>query len=265
MGKWFKNNYRSLSVLFLAVILVCWTVFLDKYEQGTAIFGKDTLEKTEQQPEPTVNTAEKNGNKEKPSGVTKAPVTVTPTGTLKPATPTPEEIKEATLTPEPTPTTTPIPTPEPTPTPTPVPTATPTPTPSPTPSPTPTPTAAPVTRVRFGYCVANVIESLKIRSGPGLDYPVIAKIGSNGYARILERGGSWTKIQSGDYTGYASNDYLLFDNDAIDRCRSLDALYIKVTAHIMNIRAGKGTEFDIVGTAEQGQRFEFIPEKSTSD
>jgi len=263
MGKWFKENYRYLSVLFLAIILVGWTVFLDKNENGTGAFSKDNRTVTVLTPtaaqQPTVGA--ETGKK-----ATQAPtktVTTAPTKIEEAATPTPQPQEELTITPEPTPTTTPIPTPEPTPTPTPVPTATPT--PIPTATPTPLPTQAPATRVRFGYCIANVIESLKIRSGPGFDFPVIAKIGSNGYARILERGGSWTKIQSGDYIGYASNDYLLFDNEAVDRCRSLDALYIKVTAHIMNIRLGQGIDSEIVGTAEQGERFEFIPEKSTSD
>ncbi|MBO4416307.1 MAG: SH3 domain-containing protein [Lachnospiraceae bacterium] len=273
MNKWFRENYRVFSVLFLLVLLIGWTIFLEKNESGAAkikvldngstdktapadkaakdITGSDSSEKDKDK---TSTDGSADNNEAGNTKAAEAPVTETPTTTNAPitaiATPTPVSV-----------------TPAPTdgasapadPTPTPVP-ATPTPTPV-----SATPTPVPVTNVQFPYVLANVQEKLNVRSGPGENYDVIAKLRVNSYAKIVERGTSWTKIRSGDYIGYASSDYLLFDNDAISKLREIDSLYVKVTASQMNIRKGQGTDTEILGKAVQGDRFPYVPEKSTHD
>ncbi len=275
MNKWFRENYRVFSVLFLLVLLIGWTVFLEKNENGAAKI--ETLDKgSTDTPTPTGNTAkditgsddaagDKNGtgtdspeNGTETTGtpvndgsVTDTPATteapITAIATATPIPPTPASADAAPTSVEATPT--PV-------------AATPTPTPVPV---TPTPTPVPVTDVKFPYVIANVQEKLNVRSGPGENYEVIAKLRVNSYAKIVERGTSWTKIRSGDYIGYASSDYLLFDNDAISKLREMDSLYVKVTASTMNIRKGQGTDTEILGKSVQGDKFPYVPEKSTHD
>ncbi|MCR5321777.1 MAG: SH3 domain-containing protein [Lachnospiraceae bacterium] len=271
MNKWFRENYRVLSVVFLFVLLIGWTVFLQKNENGVGNIevidkssdGSDTADSNGQDGNgsgkadnsatsaPVTTEAPITATATDVPATTDAPITAIATATPAPATPVPDDNATATPTTVPT-------------TPTPVP-ATPTPVPA-TPTPVPaTPTPILVTDVKFPYVLANVQEKMNVRSGPGENYEVIAKLRANSYAKIVERGSTWTKIRSGDYIGYANSTYLLFDNDAIAKLREMDSLYVKVTASNMNIRKGQGTDTEILGKAVQGDKFPYVPEKSTHD
>lgn len=285
MDKWFRKNYRVFSVLFLFVLLIGWTVFLQKNERGVAKIDPDAG--TGVDTSPSVTSADRAADAGTPAGAdgegnitkpdTKTPTSEAPAGesaindnataTSTPGPVTTEEPTTSALEPattqEPA-TPTPVPaTPTPVPaTPTPVP-ATPTPVPA-TPTPVP-PTPIVETNVQFPYVLANVQEKMNVRSGPGENYEVIAKLRANSYAKIVERGTSWTKIRSGDYIGYASSEYLLFDKEAVAKLREMDSLYIKVTASQLNIRKGQGTDTEILGKSVQGDKFPYVPEKSTHD
>lgn len=186
--------------------------------------------------------------------------------------------KHATVAPtEPaTPTLTPTVTPTPTSTPTPTPTSTPTETPTPTvrlysetemigilsadgwqdeihiPTPTPTPMFS-------DYAVAKVSGAVNIRKGPGTNYSKVGKLHSDGYARILERGESWTKVTSGDVTGYISNDYLYLDEEA-DRVIAEKKLFsVKISAKKMNVRLEPTTDSPIIGYAVKDEEYVWYP------
>lgn len=96
---------------------------------------------------------------------------------------------------------TPVPTPTPTSTPTPTPTATPTPTPTPTFTPTPAP---PRVRVRMGLG-----QRVNLRSGPGLDHPVVAQAAPGTQFTVRARENGWTLVCCvGDVAGWVRDDLL---------------------------------------------------------
>ena len=275
MEKWFRDNYRAFSVIFLLAVFIGWTAFLDNHGSDTVRIssgetrmagssGEDTYtaayyapglsgaqgyaeeEKKDREkadtPMPTAEAAQiSSPASESESAIqpaadsetAKQPVQGSETVTI----PGQEQETEPVLEPSPTP----------------------------EPSTAPSVTDTPAGNTSFRYVIANVKENLNVRSGPSESYPVIARLPANGYARIIERGSEWTKLKSGQFTGYANNRYLLFDKEAIERLKSLDSLYIKVTASVMNIRKGPGTDTDIIGKAYQGDRYSFIPEKSTDE
>ena len=257
MEKWFRNNYRIFTVVFLFILWVGWTIFLQKNEAGPGriepLSGNNenetsaSLTPTASKESPSVTAAENGKTTKEPD----------PTDTY--AEPTPAETKDSTTPTEAAPA--PTAKPAPTATPTPVP-ATPTPIPA---TPTPAATPTPVVYAKFPYVVTDIDSRLNIRSGPGQEYSIVAKFTPNSYARIIERGEGWTKLSSGGYEGYSINDYLLFDNDAINKLRAKDALYVEVTGESMNIRKGMGTDTDILGKARKGDRFPYIPERSTEE
>lgn len=61
----------------------------------------------------------------------------------------------------------------------------------------------------FSLVMANVDNSVNVREEPGEEAPVAGKLFKNCSAAILEQGDGWTKIQSGNLTGWVSNDYLI--------------------------------------------------------
>ncbi len=257
MKSWLRDNYRGFTVIFLLILFVGWTLFLDR----TEIAPGEIEPADKASPTQAASKAPDEGNKQDTATPTQTADTSTPEPTADIT--TPEPTADAT-TPEPSAPTTepapPTPTQEPAPaTPTPVP-ATPTPVPA-----TPTPTEVPVENVRFPFALTNIQDKMNVRSGPGESYDVIAILRANSYVRILERGNTWIKIRSGDYTGYAHSDYLIFDNEAIAKLRANDSLYVRVTAGTLNIRSGKGTDTEVLGKATQGDKFPYVPERSSGD
>lgn len=112
-----------------------------------------------------------------------------------------------------------------------------------------------VESVEFDKVIANVNESLNIRKDATQDAEVVGKLKKESYAKIVERGEEWTKISSGNVTGYANNEYLLFDQDAIDEAVKLAAFKVKITAGTVNIRSEASTESKVLGEAKQGDTY----------
>ncbi len=57
-----------------------------------------------------------------------------------------------------------------------------------------------------GLVTASV---LNVRSGPGTNYPIVAKVNKNEYIRVFAGVGSWYIVQvEGDYVGAVSKDYV---------------------------------------------------------
>ncbi|MCR5331284.1 MAG: SH3 domain-containing protein [Lachnospiraceae bacterium] len=269
MEKWFRKNYRIFAVVFLLVVLAGWTVFLQKNENVPGRIEpihKVTDENGDNSPAQDKTEGNKSSSEGSADAITQITADPTPVQAVSSPEPSKDEVKpdgakvtdtvSATSTPVPaTPTQAPA-------TPTPVP-ATPTPVPV-TPTPV-TATPTPVVYAKFPYVITNIDSRLNIRSGPGQNYGVVAKFTPNSYGVIIERGEEWTKIRSGDYEGYSVNEYLLFDRDAIDKLRSKDALYVRVTGDTLNIRKGMGTDTDVLGKAYAGDRLPYVPERSTDE
>ena len=52
-------------------------------------------------------------------------------------------------------------------------------------------------------------STLNVRSGPGTNYPVVAKVGKNEYIRVFAGVGNWYIVQvEGDYVGAVSKQYV---------------------------------------------------------
>ncbi len=120
-------------------------------------------------------------------------------------------------------------------------------------------------KMPFDLCLANVRESLNVRSGPGEDNEVISKFYPNCYARLVEKGSEWSLISSGEITGYSHNDYLIVGDKAMQKLIDSDKLRVTVTQKLINVRAEKSTEAEILRQAKQGESFKCIPSESDSD
>ena len=117
--------------------------------------------------------------------------------------------------------------------------------------------------VTFDKVIANVNESLNIRKEASSDSEVVGKLNKNAYAKIVERGEEWTKISSGNVTGYVNNDYLYFDQEAIDQATKLAAFKVKITAGKVNIRSEASTDSEVLGEAKQDETYVLKSDLST--
>ena len=258
---WYRKHYKMLCMIFLGVLLVGWTAFLDHADK---VSSQDTPGKTVVDPDKTDNATPTPSNDITQTAdssdvkATDAPATDVPA----PATdiPAPTDAPTAPVTPDAVPTDVP-------PTDIPEPPAEVQPTAEPTaePTPEPTPTEEPVEpgfTLTFKYALANVESRLNIRSGAGTDYSTIAYLKPLGYCEVLEWGSEWTKIKSGTVTGYVYTVYLLFNDDALNKLKSMNKIFVRVTSNTVNIRSEANTDSTILGKGSLNSKYIYLHEKS---
>ncbi len=102
------------------------------------------------------------------------------------------------------------------------------------------------------FIIANVDTALNIRSGPSTDDEIVGKLYRGGRATILERGSEWTKITSGNVTGYASNEWMMFDEEAEKGLEIFGIKKATVTADALRVRREPNTDSGILDLYELG-------------
>ena len=250
-------------MIFLGVLLVGWTTFINRADK--AVYSDEAVSPADDKDSPPASTTPDDITQVADGTdktLTDTPATVEPAPpTSVPATEIPEPADEPTANPVPTDTLTDIPQP----TDEPQPTAEPTSEPTAEPTPEPTPTEAPVEpglTIKFKYALANVESRLNIRSGAGTDYSTIAYMKPMGYCEVLEWGSEWTKIRSGSITGYVYTVYLLFNDDALNKLRSMNKIFVRVTSNTVNIRSEANTDSTVLGKGSNGSKYIYLPETS---
>ena len=100
--------------------------------------------------------------------------------------------------------------------------------------------------------VANVGQSLNIREDASQDANVLGKMMNGAVATVIEQGEEWTKIESGSVTGYVSNDYLLFGNEAKLYVVDNYDYVATVDTSVLNVREEQSTESNRIKAVKQG-------------
>ena len=95
-------------------------------------------------------------------------------------------------------------------------------------------------------CLVATEDYVNIRSGAGTDSDVVGIIGNNGIATIEKKGKEWTKVTSGDCTGYIRNDLLLFPKQ------------VTVNTETLNVRTEADVNSDCITQVGSGQSFDVI-------
>lgn len=114
-------------------------------------------------------------------------------------------------------------------------------------------TLFPLKEAAAGQTAAAAVDSLNIRSGPGLSYKVVATAKKGARFTVLGESGDWVQLQlpSGG-TGWAANWLLSMKSESASAVSSVDNL---------RIRKGPGPGYGIVGYLAKGQAAEVL-EKS---
>ena len=95
--------------------------------------------------------------------------------------------------------------------------------------------------ITSNYVAPNVNEFMNVRKEPSIDSEIVGKLRKNSYAKIVERLDEWTKITSGNVTGYVRNDYLYMDEAALEYFEENNAFQVIIRAGSMNVRCKPNT------------------------
>lgn len=105
----------------------------------------------------------------------------------------------------------------------------------------------------FSLVMANVDNSVNVREEPGEEAPVAGKLFKNCSAAILEQGDGWTKIQSGNLTGWVSNDYLIFGEEAQIMMEEVGTLKATVLTDALRVRKDASEDAGVYKLVKNGE------------
>ena len=108
--------------------------------------------------------------------------------------------------------------------------------------------------------VANVEGSLRVRAEANTDSEIVGKLYPYAVATILEPGEEWTKIESGSVTGYVSNEFLMFGDEAGAYITENYKYCATVEVQALNVRKEQTTESECIGSVTGGRELDILSE-----
>ena len=95
--------------------------------------------------------------------------------------------------------------------------------------------------------MVNVQKALNVRAEPDEESDKVGLLYKDCGGRILERKDGWTRLKSGDLIGWASDEYLLFGEDAETMADDVGNLIVTIETDILRVRAEPNTGAEVVG------------------
>ena len=109
--------------------------------------------------------------------------------------------------------------------------------------------------------MANVNQYVNIRQDASQESEKVGVLYKDCGGEILEKQAEWTKIKSGDVTGWVSNEYLHFGNDAEELAKEVGILTAHSTTETLRVRRDASLEAEVIGLLANGEAVEAIKEE----
>lgn len=106
--------------------------------------------------------------------------------------------------------------------------------------------------------MANVKNALNVRSDASEEAEKVGMLYKDCGGTILERRDGWTKLQSGNIIGWASDEYLLFGEEALALANDVGKMVATVDTETLRIRMEPSTESGIYGLLPKGEIVEVL-------
>ena len=106
--------------------------------------------------------------------------------------------------------------------------------------------------------MVNVKKSLNVRSEANADADKVGKIYKDCGGTILERKDGWTKLQSGNLIGWASDEYLLFGEEAEKLAKDVGRLTATVNTETLRVRTEASQDAEVLGLLPAGEIVEAL-------
>ncbi|MFT3984586.1 MAG: cell wall hydrolase [Lachnospiraceae bacterium] len=108
--------------------------------------------------------------------------------------------------------------------------------------------------------MANVEEAVNVRSEASENAQLVGKFYKECAGKILEKGSGWTKIKTGDLTGWVKNEYLLFGSEAQALAESAVIKTAISQTESLRVRKEPSESAGVYGLLAQGDEIEAIEE-----
>ena len=118
---------------------------------------------------------------------------------------------------------------------------------------------------KSGLVMADVKNSLNVREEASEESSKIGLLYADCGGEILDSVEGWTKIKSGNLVGWASNDYLLFGEEAQELAQSVGRTIATVNTAALRVRKEPSVEAGIYGQVTEGEKIEAITDETTEE
>ena len=106
--------------------------------------------------------------------------------------------------------------------------------------------------------MTNVQNSLNVRAEASEEAEKVGMLYKDCGGRILERRDGWTKLQSGELIGWASDEYLLFGAEAEALAEEVGNLIVTIQTDALRVRKEPSTEAGIYGLIPQDAELDVL-------
>lgn len=108
--------------------------------------------------------------------------------------------------------------------------------------------------------MANVKDALNVRSDASQDAEKVGKLYKDCGGTVLERRDGWTKLQSGNMIGWASDEYLLFGEEALDLANDVGKMIATINTESLRVRKEPSKEegVGVYGLLPKGEIVEVL-------
>ncbi len=110
------------------------------------------------------------------------------------------------------------------------------------------------------FVMAKVENSVNVRSEPDADSECVGKLYQGCGGILTYRGDEWSRIKSGNLEGYVSNEYLCFDEDAIEYAKELGCNTAIVNTMTLRVRKEPSEDAQVAGLLEIGSEYPVVEE-----
>lgn len=106
--------------------------------------------------------------------------------------------------------------------------------------------------------MVNVQVAMNVREEPSEDSDKVGVLYKDCGGRILERRDGWTRIKSGDLIGWASDEYLLFGEEAKAMADDVGNLIVTIETEILRVREEPSEDAEVVGLLTADDELEIL-------
>lgn len=108
--------------------------------------------------------------------------------------------------------------------------------------------------------MANVRDALNVRSDASQEADKVGKLYKDCGGTVLERKDGWTKLQSGNIIGWASDEYLLFGDDALALANDVGKMIATINTESLRVRKEPSAEdgVGVYGLLPKGEIVEVL-------
>lgn len=110
------------------------------------------------------------------------------------------------------------------------------------------------------FVMAKVNQSVNIRQDANQESEKVGVLYKDCGGDIIEKKADWTKIKSGDVTGWIKNEYLYFGDEAEQQAKDLGILTAYASTETLRVRKAADMQADVLGLLSNGEAVEAIAE-----